>query len=64
MVHACGYSFMTISGDKDSATRSDHYYNRFHLPPLLHSYILHCHLIASNIPEEAFREEERIAVDR
>lgn len=55
---------MTISGDKDSATRSDHYYNRFHLPPLLHSYILHCHLIASNIPEEAFREEERIADDR
>lgn len=55
---------MTFSGDTDSGTRSDRYYNRFHLPPLLHSYILHCHPIAFNIPEEASREEERIAVDR
>jgi hypothetical protein len=64
MVHACGYSFMTTSGETDSATRSDpitivsifHFISLVPYPP--------SRLIASNIPEEASREEERIAVDR
>lgn len=33
---------MTISGETDSGTRSDRYYNRFHLSLLLLlSYVLH-----------------------